>query len=697
MAIMAMTSCGDNIRKQNPLLRDAKTPHDTPLFAEIKTEHYMPAFEYALDMARKDVDAIINNPEAPTFENTVVALERAGADLTNVATIFFTLNSANTSPEMEQIALEIQPLLTAHGNDISLNPALFERVKSVYEGRADLKLDDEQKMLLDNCYKGFVRGGASLGEEDKATYREISEELSQLTLKFGQNVLAATNAFTINIPPAEEARIAELPEFVREGMAADAAARGQEGWTVTLQQPSYIPFLTYSSDRELKRELWTKYNSRALGGENDNEQITKRIAELRLNMAKLLGYNTYADYVLEERMAQDVPTVDSFMDELLVATKAHATKDFRTIENYAKKSGKYGRDFKLMPWDWAYFSEMYKKEMYALNDEEIKPYLELENVKKGIFMLAEKLYGIRFVENKKIQVYHPDVVAYEVFEENGDFTGVLYMDFFPRESKRGGAWMTNFREMYTDADGKEVRPLVSMCGNFTKPTGNTPSLLTFDEFETFLHEFGHCLHGLFAEGKYASVTGTNVYRDFVELPSQIMENWATEKEFLDMFAVHYQTGEKMPQELVDKIVAAKNYMAAYANVRQLSYAIADMAWHSVTEPVTSSVEAFEKRAMASTQILPEVKGTAMSSSFTHIFSGGYAAGYYSYKWAEVLEADAFSMFEEEGIFNREVAQSFRDNILSKGGSRHPMILYVNFRGHKPETKALIEKMGIEVK
>ncbi len=427
-------------------------------------------------------------------------------------------------------------------------------------------------------------------------------------------------------------------------------------------------------------------------GYNDNQQIIKDITRLRLEMARLLGYNTFADFVLEERMAQNVPTVNSFLDELLTATKSYAVKDFKTIENYAAKSG---ADFKLMPWDVAYFNEKYRTEKYALSDEEVKPYLELESVKKGIFMLAEKLYGIRFVENKDIQVYHPDVAAYEVFEENGDFTGVLYMDFFPRESKRSGAWMTNFRDMYTEADGTEVRPLVSMCGNFTKPTETSPSLLTFYEFSTFLHEFGHCLHGLFAEGRYASLTGTSVYRDFVELPSQIMENWATEKEFLDLFAVHYQTGEKIPQELVDKIVATKTYMAAYNNVRQLSFGMEDMAFHTITEPITEDVERFEKNAIAEAIIVPDVKGTSMAPAFSHIFSGGYAAGYYSYKWAEVLEADAYSLFRERGIFNREVAQSFRDNILSKGGSRHPMILYVNFRGHKPETQALIDKMGLK--
>ncbi len=696
MAIAAMSSCGDSILSENPLLKTTDTPHDTPLFAEIELEHYKPAFEYAMAEAKKEVAAIIGNNDTPTFENTIVALEMCGQQLDQIATLFFTMNSAETSDEMQALAQELQPQLIAYSNDINLNPVLFEKVKTVYDSRPALELDDEQKALLEKTYKTFVRGGAGLDDAQKEEYRRLSEELSKNTLLFQQNVLAATNAFSLNIPPSQAGKVAELPEFVREGMAAEAKARGEEGWTVTLQQASYIPFMTYSSDRELKEELWRKNYTRCFEGDsNDNQQIVKDISQLRLEMANLLGYATYADYVLVERMAENVPTVDSFLEELLVDTRKYGDKDYETIERYALKSGKYGNDFKLMPWDFAYFNEKYKTEKYAINNEEVKPYLELESVKKGIFLLAEKLYGIRFVENKDIQVYHPDVVAYEVFEENGDFTGVLYMDFFPRESKRSGAWMTNFREMYTTAGGEEVRPLVSMCCNFTKPTETTPSLLTFDEFETFLHEFGHCLHGLFAEGRYASISGTNVYRDFVELPSQIMENWATEKEFLDLFAVHYKTGEKMPQELIDKIVKAKNYMAAYMHIRQLAFGMEDMAFHSITAPISVDIEKFEKDAIAATAIAPEVDGTIMATSFSHIFSGGYAAGYYSYKWAEVLEADAYSLFKEKGIFNREVAQSFRDNILSQGGSRHPMILYVNFRGHKPETQALIDKMDLK--
>lgn len=689
---LAATACQQGgSSEENPLLTTPATPYGAPQFDKIKTEHYEPAFDVALAEARADIEAIARNPEPPTFDNTIVALERSGNRLNSVATIFFALQSAETSDEMDAIAERLQPKLVEYSNDIYLDPVIFQRVKTVYDNRADYGLDIQDSMLLDRTYKSFVRGGAGLDEAGKERYRAITNELATLSLKFEQNVLAATNAFTLNIPAADSAKVAELPDFVRESMADEAAARGEEGWTVTLQMASYGPFMTYSSDRELKEKLWRAYNTRGIG-ENDNRDIAKRIAELRLELAGLFGYPNYAAYVLEEKMAGNEATVDAFIDELLTATKGRALEEVAELQRYAVASGLYGAEFELMPWDWSYVSEKYKNDRYAVSNEEIKPYLELESVKQGIFSLAEKLYGITFVPNKEIPVYHPDVVAYEVHEADGSFTGIIYMDFFPRATKRGGAWMTNYRPMYTEADGTEVRPIVTLCGNFTKPTSSTPSLLTFDEFETFLHEFGHCLHGLFAEGKYASLTGTSVYQDFVELPSQIMENWATQKEFLDLFAVHYKSGEKMPQELIDKIVASKNYLAAYANVRQLGFAMNDMAWHTVTEPVTVSVEEFERTATAPAQITPYISGTAMSPAFSHIFGGGYAAGYYGYKWAEVLEADAFSLFEEQGIFNRDVAGSFRENILSKGGSEHPMTLYVRFRGHKPETKALIDKI-----
>lgn len=670
----------------NPLLAAWNTPHQTPPFSEIELSDYEPAFDAAIACSRAEVDAIVNNPKKPTFGNTIVALERQGELLNRISGIFFNLLEADTSDEMQEIALRVQPKLTEFSNDLSLNPELFARVKYVYEHPGRLKKED--KKLLEDTYQGFARSGAALSDADKELYRKYSSELSALTLQFGQNALAGTNAFTLNITDPKV--VAELPAFVKEGMAADAKARGEKGWTVTLQQPSYLPFMTYSSNRDLKEKLWRARSTIALGGEFDNCENVKKIANTRLKIANLLGYKCYADYVLERRMAENTPTVNAFLEELLTATKSYADADYRMVSDYAASLGFKGQ---LMPWDWSYYTEKYKDEKYALNTELVKPYLKLENVKKGVFMLANKLYGLNFTPNDKIGVYHPDVTAYDVTDESGRFMAVLYLDFFPRESKRSGAWMTEFRGAKIE-DGEETRPLVSLVMNFTKPTETAPSLLTFDELETFLHEFGHALHGMLGVGKYESQTGTSVYRDFVELPSQLMENWATEKEFLDLWAVHYETGEPIPADLVDRIVAAQNYLAAYSNVRQLSFGLTDMAWHTLTEPFEGDVVEFEAASMTPTQVLPVVPGTAMAPSFGHIFSGGYAAGYYGYKWAEVLEADAFSLFKEKGIFNREVASSFRENVLSKGGTEHPMELYVRFRGHKPETKALIEKMGL---
>ena len=696
MTFSAMAAgCADNsipkaqlpeLDTSNPLLAEWNTPHQTPPFSEIELSDYEPAFDAAIACSHAEIDAIVANPSKPTFGNTIVALERHGALLDRISGNFFNLLEADTSDEMQQIAQRVQPKLTELSNDISLNPELFARVKQVYEHPGRLRKEDRK--LLEDTYQSFARSGAALSDADKELYRKYTSELSGLTLRFGQNALAATNAFTLNITDPKV--VAELPAFVREGMAAEAKARGEKGWTVTLQHPSYLPFMTYSSNRELKEKLWKASNSRALGGEFDNTEIVKKIANTRLKIANLLGYKCYADYVLERRMAENTKTVNDFLAELLAATKSYADADYRTVSDYAATLGFKGQ---LMPWDWSYYTEKYKDEKYALNDELVKPYLKLENVKKGVFMLANKLYGLNFTPNDKIEVYHPDVTAYDVTDADGRFMAVLYLDFFPRESKRSGAWMTEFRGTKIE-DGKEIRPLVSLVMNFTKPSETAPSLLTFDELETFLHEFGHALHGMLGEGKYESQTGTSVYRDFVELPSQIMENWATEKEFLDLWAVHYQTGEPIPAEVVDRIVAAQNYLAAYSNVRQLSFGLTDMAWHTITEPFEGDVEQFEVASMAPTQVLPVVPGTAMAPAFGHIFSGGYAAGYYGYKWAEVLEADAFSLFKEKGIFNREVSGSFRENILSKGGTEHPMELYVRFRGHKPETRALIEKMGL---
>ena len=673
----------------NPLLVESTAPHGAPQFTQITNEHYTPAFEQAGREARADIAAIVGNAQAPTFANTIEALEFSGRRLDRISNIFFNLNEAHTNDTMQALALELSPMLTEFSNDVSLDPKLFARVKAVYDRRESLGLNAEQRRLLEKTYKGFARSGAALSDGDKKIYRELTARLSELSLQFNQNSLAATNAFTLHV--TDPAVVGELPDFVREGMAAEAKERGLDGWVVTLQIPSMVPFMTYSSNRALKEKLWRAYNTRCVGGEFDNSAIVEEIADKRLQLAGLLGYETYADYVLEERMAESSPTVNAFLAELLDRAVEAARRDVETVAGYARAQG---FDAELMPWDFGYYSEKLKHERYELSEELTKPYFQLENVRRGMFELANRLYGITLRENPEIPVYHPDVKAYEVFDADGSFLAVLYMDFFPRASKRGGAWMTEFRQQGVE-NGVETRPLISVVYNFTKPTDSLPSLLTFDEVTTMLHEFGHALHGIFAAGTYPSLTGTAVYRDFVELPSQIMENWAYEKEFLDLFAVDYRTGEKMPAELIRRILDAKNYLAAYSHIRQVAYGLCDMAWHSISEPVKMPVVDFEKKAMARAQVLPYVDGQCTSTSFGHIFSGGYAAGYYSYKWAEVLEADAFSLFKEKGIFDRETAASFRENILSKGGSEHPMKLYVRFRGHKPDTQALFDKMGIE--
>ena len=673
----------------NPLLVESTAPHGAPQFTQITNEHYKPAFEQAVREARADIAAIVGNAQAPTFANTIEALEFSGRRLDRISNIFFNLNEAHTNDTMQALALELSPMLTEFSNDVSLDPKLFARVKAVYDRRESLGLNAEQRRLLEKTYKGFARSGAALSDGDKKIYRELTARLSELSLQFNQNSLAATNAFTLHV--TDPAVVGELPDFVREGMAAEAKERGLDGWVVTLQIPSMVPFMTYSSNRALKEKLWRAYNTRCVGGEFDNSAIVEEIADKRLQLAGLLGYETYADYVLEERMAESSPTVNAFLAELLDRAVEAARRDVETVAGYARAQG---FDAELMPWDFGYYSEKLKHERYELSEELTKPYFQLENVRRGMFELANRLYGITLRENPEIPVYHPDVKAYEVFDADGSFLAVLYMDFFPRASKRGGAWMTEFRQQGVE-NGVETRPLISVVYNFTKPTDSLPSLLTFDEVTTMLHEFGHALHGIFAAGTYPSLTGTAVYRDFVELPSQIMENWAYEQEFLDLFAVDYRTGEKMPAELIRRILDAKNYLAAYSHIRQVAYGLCDMAWHSISEPVKMPVVDFEKKAIARAQVLPYVDGQCTSTSFGHIFSGGYAAGYYSYKWAEVLEADAFSLFKEKGIFDRETAASFRENILSKGGSEHPMKLYVRFRGHKPDTQALFDKMGIE--
>ena len=680
-----LTSCTMN----NPLLVPSDAPHGAPAFDKIKTEHYKPAFLQAIKEGKAEVEAIVNNPEAPTFANTIEALTYAGESMTRVSNIFFNLNEACTNDEMQNLAEEISPLLTEFSMSIMLNPKLFERVKAVYDSRESLDLTPEQAKLLEESYKQFARSGANLSDEDKEVYAKLQEELSVATLQFGKNVLSATNAYTLHI--TEEADLAGLPQYVRDMGAEEAAARGLEGWVYTLNYPSFSPFLRYSENRELRRQLWTAYNTKCVGGEFDNLENINKILDLRLRSANLLGYKTYADYAIEDRMAKTPEKVLSFLDDLRAKSYPSALRDVADIQKYAARNG---FKEKLMPWDFSYWSEKYRDEKYAINEELLKPYFELGSVQAAIFDLANRLYGLQFTENPEIPVYHPDVKAFDVTDENGRFMAVLYIDYFPRESKRGGAWMTSFREQGF-VNGEEQRPFVSLVTNFTKPTATEPSLLTFDEFTTILHEFGHGLHGMLAEGTYPSLTGTNVARDFVELPSQIMENWAYEPEYLKTFAKHYKTGEVIPQELIDKIVASKNYLAGYACIRQLNYGLVDMDWHTLTSVEGVEPIAFEQEVVNRKPIMPSVKDVVFSPSFTHIFAGGYAAGYYSYKWAEVLEADAFSLFKEKGIFNREVAAAFRDKLLSKGGTVDADILFRDFRGRDPRPEALLEKMGMK--
>ena len=685
LAAATLTSCTMN----NPLLVPSDAPHGAPAFDKIKTEHYKPAFLQAIEDGKKEIRAIVENPEEPTFANTIEALTYAGESLTRVSNIFFNLNEACTNDEMQNLAEEISPLLTEYSMSIMLNAELFARVKTVYESRESLDLTPEQAKLLEKAYKSFVQSGANLSDEDKAVYAKLQEELSVATLQFGKNVLSATNAYTLHI--TDEADLAGLPQYVRDMGAAEAAERGLEGWVYTLNYPSYGPFLRYSENRELRRQIWMAYNTKCVGGEFNNLENIKKIVDLRIKSSGLLGYPTFAAYAIEDRMAKTPENVLTFLNDLRTKSYPFAKRDVADIQKYAARNGFVGS---LMPWDFSYWSEKYRDEKYAINEELLKPYFELSRVQAAIFDLAGRLYGLQFTENPDIPVYHPDVKAFDVTDENGRFMAVLYIDYFPRESKRGGAWMTSFREQGF-VNGEEQRPFVSLVTNFTKPTATEPSLLTFDEVTTILHEFGHGLHGMLAEGTYPSLTGTNVARDFVELPSQIMENWAYEPEYLKTFAVHYKTGEVIPQELIDKIVASKNYLSGYACIRQLNYGLVDMDWHTLTSVEGVDPIAFEQNEVNRNPVMPSVKDVIFCPAFTHIFSGGYAAGYYSYKWAEVLEADAFSLFKEKGIFNREVAAAFREKLLSKGGTVDADILFRDFRGRDPRPEALLEKMGMK--
>jgi len=672
----------------NPLLTPPELPYGAPAFTTIKLEHYKPALLSAISTGKAQVDAIVNDPGEPGFCNTVEALEFSGEEVKRIAQIFSNLNEACTSGQMQELARELSHLFTEYQLYITLNEGLFNKIKTVYERRDSLDLNPSQLRLLTETYKSFSRNGANLSAEDKKKYGAVQEQLAVASLKFSQNLLAATNAYLLLI--TDPARLDGLPEFVREMAASEANEQNKHGWVFTLDYPSYSAFLKYSTCRELKEEIWKAYNSRCLE-EFDNRQIMKEIARLRIESAQLLGYDKYSEYALEPRMAKTPQTVNDFLNNLMNRSLPYAKKEIAAVRHFAETKG---FTEVLMPWDFFYWSEKYREEKFSLNEESLKPYFRLESVVEAVLGLATRLYGLRFNPVTNVPVYHPDVRVYEVTEQDGRFMALLYTDYFPRESKRGGAWMTTYRDQSV-SEGKEIRPLVSLVTNFTKPTENTPSLLTFSEVTTLLHEFGHCLHGILAEGAYASLTGTNVARDFVELPSQIMENWAYEPEFLQSFARHYLTSEPLPQEWIDRIVAARIYLAGYNQVRQLQFGLLDMAWHDITQVPGQDPVEYEQAVLATSAVLPQIPKTGFAPGFSHIFAGGYSAGYYSYKWAEVLEADAFSLFREQGIFSKEVASRFRDCILSRGGMEEADVLYRRFRGRDPEPDALFKKLFLE--
>ena len=685
-ALMLTTAC----KMENPLLTESPLPYGAPQFDKIRTEHYLPAFKEGIAEAKADIDAITSNPDAPTFANTIEALEFAGEKLGDVSSIFYNLLEAESSPEMQAVAEQISPMMTEYSMYVSLNDKLFQRIKDLWNRRDSLGLEPDQYKLLDDTYKSFARNGANLSPEDKQTYSKYQEELSLLSLKFSSNLLASTNAYKMNL--TDEADLEGLPQYVRDMGAAAARENGQQGWTFDLSYPSYSAFIKFSARPELRKQIYLAYNSIAYGGEFDNSEICLQLADLRLKTARLLGYETYADYMVEDRMAGSVENVDKLLDALLEPSLPAARKEVARIYDYARENGY--TESELQPWDFSYWSEKYKAANYSLSDEQLKPYFRLEDCIDAVFGLATRLYGLQFNLRTDIPGYNKDVKVYDVCDADGRHLALFYADFFPRASKRSGAWMTSFRGQ-SIKDGVERRPLVSIVTNFSKPTENAPSLLTHYELTTFLHEFGHSLQGMMAEGRYPSQTGTNVAWDFVELPSQIMENWAYEPEYLKPFARHYETGEEIPDELIEKISESKNYNVAYSQVRQLQFGILDMAWHDTATPLKGSVRDIELNATRDVQVLPTAEGTCMSPSFSHIFAGGYSAGYYSYKWAEVLAADAWSLFKEKGIFNTEVATSFRENVLSKGSTEPEAVLYRNFRGHDPKPEALLRAQGIE--
>jgi peptidyl-dipeptidase Dcp len=674
----------------NPLLEKWSTSYETPPFDLIKTEHFKPAAEEAIREAAGEVDSITNDPAPPDFSNSIEALERTGEKLGKIISILFNLNSAETSKELQAAAQEISPLLTRFSNDITLNEKLFSRIKAVWDARSDLPLRTEQMMLLERKYLGFVMGGAGLEEGKKNRFRQVSEELSSLSLKFEENVLEETNDFELHITDRED--LAGLPDTIKEMASMEAAGRKKEGWVFTLHFPSYIPFMQSSEKRELRKKMLMAYSSRSFrGNKNDNRELVKKIAALRLEIANLLGYKNYAEMALIDRMAENQSTVESFLEKLYEASHPAALRDFNNLKEFALANGHTGN---IERWDWSFWSEKLKKARYSIDDEILKPYFNLSSVQEAIFSLAFSLYGIRFREIYNIPLYHPEVKTFEVMDENNNLLAIFYADYHPRAGKSGGAWMTSYREQ-KNYGNSNIRPFVSIVTNFSRPTDTLPSLLTFGELTTFLHEFGHALHAILSQCTYESLSGTNVPRDFVELPSQFMENWAYEKDWLDSWATHFDTGEKIPAEIMAKIKEAAVYNEGYACERQLGFGFLDMAWHTLAEPFDGDVKDFETEALRRFNLFPEIESASMSCSFTHLFGGGYAAGYYGYKWAEVLDADAFYFFREKGIFNSDVAASFRRNILEKGGTDKPMNLYIKFRGREPSVDALLERSGLK--
>jgi peptidyl-dipeptidase Dcp len=681
---------------KNPFLEPYNTPHDTVPFDRIRMEDYEEAFMEGIRRENKQIEKTVNNPEKPTFDNTIINKEedREGYYdlLSRVSAVFFNLMSAETNDEIDALAQKMQPILTKHANDIRLNKQLFERIKAVHLHHR--KLTPEEKRLLDDSYDGFVRSGALLDEAGKERLRQLTEEASMLSLQFSQNLLKENKAFTLHI--TDEAQLDGLPDTAREAAALAAKEQGKEGWVFTLDYPSYSPFITYSTQRELRRQMYMARNTECTHDNAENNiDICKRLVNLRREIAQLLGYKTYADYVLKHRMAGNVRNVYKLLDDLIEAYKPTALKEMEEVSKLAQRME--GNDFELQPWDQAFYSHKLQLKKFNLDAEMLRPYLELSKVIDGVFQLANRLYGITFKENKEIPVYHPDVKAYEVFDKDGSYLAVFNADFHPRKGKQGGAWMTEYQGQWIDRKGKNVRPHVSVVMNFTKPTDEKPALLTLGEVETFLHEFGHSLHGMFANTRFESLSGTNVWWDFVELPSQFMENYAIEKEFLRTFASHYQTGEPLPDELIGRIVKSRNFMAASGCLRQVSFGLLDMAYYTQKKTFDEDILTFEKRAWQKAIITKQLPDTCMTVQFSHIMAGGYSAGYYSYKWAEVLDADAFSVFKKHGIFDPETAQSFRDNILSKGGTEHPMTLYKRFRGGEPSIDALLKRNGIKRK